>query len=54
VLLRARLLQRQGEASSRRRNKGGQQRAEMSIDPLTEILNDPRFKGAPITWEFPP
>ena len=26
----------------------------MSTDPLTEILNDPRFKGAPITWEITP
>ena len=23
----------------------------MSTDPVTELLNDPRFKGASITWE---
>jgi len=22
----------------------------MSVDPVVELLNDPRFKGKPITW----
>ncbi len=26
----------------------------MSTDPVTELLNDPRFKGQPITWEVTP
>jgi hypothetical protein len=24
------------------------------IDPVAQLLNDPRFKGAPITWEITP
>ena len=26
----------------------------MTNDPVAELLNDPRFKGAPITWEITP
>jgi SnoaL-like protein len=26
----------------------------MTKDPVAELLNDPRFKGAPITWEITP
>ena len=26
----------------------------MSADPVTQLLNDPRFKGQPITWEITP
>ncbi|MGE5259726.1 MAG: nuclear transport factor 2 family protein [Actinomycetota bacterium] len=26
----------------------------MTNDPVTELLNDPRFKGSPITWEITP
>jgi hypothetical protein len=26
----------------------------MPHDPVAELLNDPRFKGAPITWEITP
>ncbi len=26
----------------------------MSEDPVTQLLNDPRFKGQPITWEVTP
>jgi hypothetical protein len=26
----------------------------MSLDPVTSILQDPRFQGQPITWEITP
>jgi len=26
----------------------------MTEDPVTELLNDPRFKGKPVTWEVTP
>jgi hypothetical protein len=26
----------------------------MTDDSVAELLNDPRFKGAPITWEITP
>jgi hypothetical protein len=28
--------------------------ARMTEDPVADLLNDPRFKGSPVTWEVTP